>query len=111
MVLKLNYECYIVLTTIDDEEKASSMARRIIGEKLAACVSIIPRVKSIYLWRGSVEEASEYILLIKTVGSRLRELVEFLRREHTYELPEIIAVKVDSGLREYLEWVKNCVSS
>lgn len=79
-------------------------------ERLAACVNVLPEVTSVYRWQGRMEKTSECLLLAKTVESRLSALQEWLRQHHPYELPEIIAVPVQSGLPEYLAWVNSSVT-
>ena len=96
---------YIIYTTVDSEPEAERIARRLVEEKLAACVSIVGGVKSVYWWRGRVEESREYMLMIKTSASKLREVVEKLKSIHPYETPEIIAVPVAAGFKGYLEWI------
>ena len=95
----------IVFSTIDDNQKAQELATTLVSEKLAACVNIIPSVWSVYHWQGTVEKAVENLLIIKTSEERLDELMDRLRELHPYDLPEIIALPVESGLPEYLRWV------
>ena len=96
----------IVLSTIDDVQKAQELATTLVNRKLAACVNIIPSVWSVYHWQGTVEKAVENLLIVKTSKGRLEELVEELRELHPYDLPEIIALPVETGLPEYLRWVE-----
>ena len=95
----------IVFSTIDDIHKAQQLATTLVSGKLAACVNIIPSVWSVYHWQGTVEKAVENLLIIKTSEERLDELMDRLRELHPYDLPEIIALPVESGLPEYLRWV------
>ncbi len=95
----------IVFSTIDDAHKAEQLATTLVNRKLAACVNIIPSVRSVYHWQGTVEKAMENLLIIKTSEGRLDELVDILRELHPYDLPEIIALPVETGLPEYLRWV------
>ncbi len=95
----------IVFSTIDDVQKAQQLATTLVNEKLAACVNIIPSVWSVYHWQGTVEKAVENLLIIKTSEGRLDELMDRLRELHPYDLPEIIALPVETGLPEYLRWV------
>ena len=100
----------IVLSTIDDAQKARELATTLVNRRLAACVNIIPRVWSVYHWQGTVEEAVENLLILKTSEGRLDELVDGLRELHPYDLPEIIALPVETGLPEYLRWVVDSTS-
>ena len=95
----------IVFSTIDDVHKAQQLATTLVSGKLAACVNIIPSVWSVYHWQGTVEKAVENLLIIKTSEGRLDELMDRLRELHPYDLPEIIALPVETGLPEYLRWV------
>ena len=100
----------IVFSTIDDVHKAQQLATTLVSGKLAACVNIIPRVWSVYHWQGTVEKAVENLLIIKTSEGRLDELMDRLRELHPYDLPEIIALPVETGLPEYLRWVVETTS-
>jgi periplasmic divalent cation tolerance protein len=73
--------------------------------RLAACVSIVPGVNSVYLWRGAVESAAEHLLLVKTRADRYDALEAAIRARHPYELPEVLAVPVRGGLEAYLGWI------
>jgi len=98
-------QVYVVLTTAPAGE-AEKLARSLVESRLAACVNVVPGLKSFYWWRGKLEEAGESLLIIKTTGEALESLTSRLREMHPYELPEIIAVPVEAGLEEYLEWVR-----
>lgn len=95
----------LVFTTCPDEISAEAIAKRLVEEGCAACVSILPRAKSIYWWQAKVECASEHVLLIKAAARDLPRIEQCLRALHPYELPELIAVRVVDGLPEYLAWV------
>lgn len=95
----------VVLCTIDTHEAATRLAQRIVGEGLAACVNIVPGLTSVYRWEGGVESDSELLLIIKTSADRYADLERSLTQHHSYDLPEIIAVAIDSGLAGYLDWV------
>ena len=100
----------IVLTTISNIEEAESLARKIIEAKLAACVQILPPVKSLYFWENVVQEDSEHLLLIKTLPGKYDELETFIKSNHRYEIPEIIALKAESVSADYSEWLGNCLN-
>ena len=100
----------IVLSTIDDVQKARELATALVNRKLAACVNIIPSVWSVYHWQGTVEKAVENLLILKTSEGRLDELVDGLRELHPYDLPEIIVLPVETGPPEYLRWVEETTS-
>lgn len=85
--------------------EAQKLARGIIEQRLAACVNLIPKVESFYRWEEKVQSAEESILMIKTTQAKLDLLVEYITAEHSYELPEILALPVTEGLPEYVNWI------
>ena len=91
--------------TCPDATSADTIARALVAERLAACVSRLPGVQSTYRWQGAIEQADEVLLLIKTTADRLDAMTARLRVLHPYELPELIAVEVRAGLPAYLDWV------
>lgn len=98
-------EVRIVLCSCPDAEVAGALARRLVEARLAACVSLLPGMRSVYRWQGRVEQADEVLLLAKTTAARLQALQATLVEHHPYELPEVLAVAVGSGLDRYLDWV------
>ncbi len=96
----------IILTTVSSREDAERIARTIVSEKLAACVSIVDGVSSVYWWEGRVEEEKELLLIIKTSIDKLLELTRRLREIHPYRVPEILVLPVAAGLPDYLTWVE-----
>jgi periplasmic divalent cation tolerance protein len=96
----------IVLTTVPNEQEASELAGKIVGERLAACVQILPKMRSVYVWEGSVQREEEHLLLIKTLEERYAELEAFIVENHSYETPEIVAVPAGSVFGAYLNWVR-----
>jgi periplasmic divalent cation tolerance protein len=95
----------IVFCTCPDTASAERIADALVGERLAACVNLLPAVTSVYRWQGQVERASEIQLLIKTTADRLEALGTRVAELHPYELPELIAVEARAGLPAYLDWV------
>ena len=96
-----------MLTTCPDAGVAERIARVLVEEGLAACVNILAPVRSIYKWRGRIEDASEQLLVIKSAAARFAAIRDRLRDLHPYELPEIIAVPIADGLPEYLAWLNH----
>jgi periplasmic divalent cation tolerance protein len=96
----------IVLTTVPSPDVAEAIARRLVEARLAACVNVLPPVKSYYSWRGALESADEFLLVIKTRESRYERLEQALKALHPYELPEIVAVPIVKGLAAYLTWIE-----
>ena len=99
----------IVLTTMPDEASAEQLAKALIERSLAACVNILPRMKSIYRWKDRLEQGTEHQLLIKTLSEKYEDVENFIKNAHPYELPEILAIPVEKGLPGYLGWIAdNC---
>lgn len=100
----------IVLSTASSEEEAQKIARHLVERRLAACVNIVPRITSVYRWQGKVEEAGEWLLIIKTTAAAFGEVREAIAGLHSYEIPECICLTIEDGSPNYLEWVADSVS-
>ena len=98
----------LVLCTCPDQETATRIAERLVGERLAACVSLVPGLTSIYRWEGQIQRDAEVLLLIKTVAGRVAVLADTLRGLHPYAVPELIALPLTDGLPDYLNWITTC---
>lgn len=96
----------IIFTTVPNNEEAEILARKIIDAKLAACVQILPPMKSFYFWENAIQSDSEHLLLIKTRAKNYDELEKFIQTNHSYDVPEIVAVKAENVSDEYLNWMK-----
>jgi len=90
-------------------QEAKEIARRLVEQRLAACVGLIPQ-ESIYLWQGEITEETEYLLTIKTTRECFASLKETILSMHSYEVPEIIGISIDEGHKPYLDWIGKCVS-
>ena len=101
----------IVLVTAPSREEAERIADIIIDSKLAACVNISSDIKSIYLWKGKKETSCESLLIIKTKKALFEKLKNAIKRVHSYDTPEIIALPIVEGDKEYLDWIDNSVSA
>jgi periplasmic divalent cation tolerance protein len=95
----------LALTNCENTDEANKLAHWLIQEKLAACVNILPAVQSVYRWQGHIETASEVTLFIKTTSTQFAAIKKHFLAQHSYELPELIAVEISDGLPEYLDWV------
>lgn len=95
----------LVYCACPDAAIADRLARAVVEARLAACVNVLPGIRSTYRWHERVEQADEVLLLIKTQAARLDALTRRLRELHPYELPEVLAVEASAGLPEYLDWV------
>ena len=96
-----------VLSTVENPETATSIARALVSENLAACVNIIPNMLSVYKWGGQLEEAGECLLIIKTAYDRIATLMSRLEQLHPYDVPEAICLEISQGLPAYLNWVND----
>jgi len=99
----------LVLTTAGSESEARKIANALVERRLAACVNIIPRIQSVYRWKSKVEQAEEYLLLIKTAKAQEEPVQAAIRELHSYELPECITIPIESGTAEYLKWLSDSV--
>jgi periplasmic divalent cation tolerance protein len=99
----------LVLSTFPDPATAGRIARQLIEGKCAACANLLPLIESIYWWQGKIEEGKETLVLFKTSEDGYERFQSTLRELHPYEVPEIIALPINRGLPEYLQWVvSNC---
>ena len=105
-----NFKAVVVLTTWPANRDATSLGETLVTEGLAACVNVLPEMRSVYRWRGRIENETERQLVIKTAAFRFGELRRRLREVHTYELPELIALRIDTGDPEVLAWIAATVT-
>jgi periplasmic divalent cation tolerance protein len=99
----------IVLTTAGSQEEAERIARALVERRLAACVNIVPQIKSIYRWQENIETAQEWLLIIKTARRAFAQVEVAIREVHSYDLPECICLAIEAGSAKYLEWIDSCV--
>lgn len=95
----------VVMTNLPDAESAQRLAEMLVTKRFAACVNIMSPCRSIYRWKGTIESATEVPLLIKTRVSLYANVEQTIRSQHPYDVPEIIALPIDSGSDAYLSWV------
>ena len=101
----------VVLVTCGSMKEARNIARGVVEKRLAACVNIgTAAVESVYRWKGKVETGREYLLVMKTTASRLKELEEEVKKVHSYEVPEFVVLEVAAGSKEYLRWVQESLA-
>jgi periplasmic divalent cation tolerance protein len=101
----------VVFSTCDSEEQAGQIARALVEQRLAACVNILPSARSIYRWKGKIEDAAEWMLIIKSRRDLMERLRAAIGKIHSYEVPELLAVQVVDGSESYLAWVDRELSS
>ena len=102
-------ERLLVLTTVARADDAERVAEELVGRRLAACVNVLPGVRSIYRWKGGVERDEERLLLVKTRADRFEALRDAILALHPYEAPELIAVPIEAGSATYLRWLDESV--
>ncbi|MGY6277765.1 divalent-cation tolerance protein CutA [Methylomonas sp. MgM2] len=102
---------HLIYCTCPNQESAERIARQLVSAKLAACVNILPGVTSVYEWDGQIETAQEHFLLIKSRKDRYAAIEAAIKANHTYDIPEIIAVAIDNGSNDYMQWIDSCVST
>ena len=98
-------EHIVVLVTAGGEEEAQRIAGRLLDSRLAACVNIVNGVQSLFLWQGKQEMELESLLIIKSNGRLLSRIVEVVKKIHSYDVPEVIALPVTGGNEDYLKWI------
>ena len=96
----------IALTTIPNLVEAETLAEKIVESRLAACVQILPPMTSIYVWEAKVQKETEHLLLIKTLDEKYDELAAFISESHSYDTPEIVAIKLEKVSEPYSEWLQ-----
>ena len=102
-------DAVIVLCTFANEQDALCIGSAVVQARLAACVNVLPGIRSIYRWKGEIEQADEILLLIKTTQQSFPALRDRIKELHPYETPEIIAVPIGDGLADYLAWIREQV--
>lgn len=98
-------EKIVVISTCGSEEEAVRIAKKLVEGHLAACVNLLPRIRSFYRWQDKVEDATEWMLIVKTSRARFEGLRTVLEAAHSYELPEVLALPIVDGSPNYLAWL------
>jgi periplasmic divalent cation tolerance protein len=110
-VMKAARQCRLVLATCGTLTEGRLIARSVVSKRLAACVNVVlSPADSYYTWKGKLERAREYLLVIKTTAKRLTELEKEVKRLHTYDLPEFLALPISAGSNRYLSWLEASVT-
>ncbi len=99
-------DCIVIFITASNREEADKIANSLVLKKLVACVNIVNEIKSVFMWKGKIERADEVLLIAKSVRKNFRNIVKEVKRLHSYECPEIIALPIVAGNKDYLEWVR-----
>ncbi|MBL7171128.1 MAG: divalent-cation tolerance protein CutA [Candidatus Omnitrophica bacterium] len=96
----------VVFITASTDEEAKGIADKLLDQKKAACVNIIPKIDSHFWWQGKKEKSREVLLIVKSRGSLLDDIISLVKEAHSYEVPEIIAIPIVGGNQGYLNWIK-----
>ena len=107
--MSTDHDTIIVFVTAAHKEEAEGIARVLLQERLVACVNILSGVRSLFWWEGKIDEAQETLMLMKTTRDKFSGLSERVQSLHSYEVPEIIAVPIQTGEETYLKWVEESV--
>jgi periplasmic divalent cation tolerance protein len=99
----------VVITTVGDEEQALLIARELVARRLAACVNVLPGIRSVYRWQGKICRDGEHLLIVKTLDSEREAVAAAIRELHSYELPEILSFAVGAGDERFLAWIAQSV--
>jgi periplasmic divalent cation tolerance protein len=99
----------LIISTAGSKEEASTIARKLVEERVAACVNIIGPIESVYRWQGQVESVTEFTMLVKTTSAKSKAAMQRIRELHSYELPEAIQIDIQDGCPEYLKWIAESV--
>jgi periplasmic divalent cation tolerance protein len=101
----------VVFVTTASEEEAARIGRAVVEDGLAACANVIPRIRSIFRWEGKVSDEQEALMLLKTRADLFDDLAKAVKRHHSYDVPEIIALPIGRGSADYLKWIRDVTSN
>ena len=94
-----------VYTTFPDEDSAASVAEHLLKKKLVACANILPAVRSLYIWKGKVQNEGEAVMVLKTTAEQFEAMEKEIVKRHPYDIPAIVALPIETGHEPYLQWV------
>ena len=100
-----------VLTTTPGFSEGATLARKLVEAKLAVCVQIVPQITSVYVWQGEIRKENEQLLLIKTTEENYKNLEKFITENHSYDVPEIVAIRSENVSEAYRTWLENNLSA
>ena len=99
----------VIFITASNAAEAGNIASSLVKEKLAACANVVGGVSSTYWWKGNIETADEVLVIAKSKTALVEKIIERVRQLHSYEVPEIIALPIESGNKAYLQWIEESV--
>jgi len=97
----------VIYSTIGSIQDARRIAHTLVEEQLVACVNIIPKIESVYKWKGKIENDEEVVIIAKTTDKNVKKTIQKIKSLHSYELPDIIVLPIIGGLKDYLEYITN----
>ena len=100
-------EFVLILVTTANKAEAEQISQHLVEEKLIACCNIVTPISSIFHWKGKIEKEQELLMIIKSVSNNFDKIVQKVKKLHSYETPEIIALPIILGSEDYLNWIKN----
>jgi len=103
-------KAFVVISTAGSEKEGWKIAQQLVEAKLAACVNVIPKVTSFFYWEGKICQEQEAILLIKTIQRHLKKIIKEIKVIHSYEVPEVISLQIDTGEEKYLKWINEMLA-
>ena len=102
-------EVILVFCTVSTENEALQIAQALVEREEAACVNVVPMIRSVYRWKGKIASENEHLMIVKTTQPLLEDVKKTVKELHSYELPEIVAVSVDDGDKNALNWIRSVV--
>jgi periplasmic divalent cation tolerance protein len=99
----------LVMVTCASKEEARKISGRLLAKRLVACVNILPKIESKFWWKGKIDSAAEFLMIMKTARSNFKKIEAEVKRLHSYEVPEIIAAPIILGSRDYLDWISRTI--
>lgn len=109
MSLKRADKFSVVSVTASNQKEAESLSQSLLDSKLCACVQIVPKITSMYWWKGEIKKEEECLLIIKTHQSKIRDIIQNIEQNHPYDVPEVLEVKPGLGSSAYLDWIMSSV--
>jgi len=100
----------VVFSTCSSTDEAEKIAKALLNRRLAACVNIVPKVSSLYWWKGKIERSEEALLVIKSVSELLNGIIGLIKKSHSYSVPEVVSLPISGGNVDYLDWLRGEVS-